>query len=198
MKLIKILETRRNKYGKMERWGKYECLICLNIFEITIKQGNRNKSCGCDQHTFIKQNKIALKHGGTGTKLYNTWKNIKKRILNPNNPDYKYYGGRGISICNEWLEFTPFRDWALSNGYEKGLEIDRENTDGNYEPSNCRWVTHEKNIRNTKRVIFSMKKANEIRELYDTGDYIQQELAEKYNVDQTKISKIILNKLWRN
>lgn len=63
--------------------------------------------------------------------------------------DYERYGGRGIKVCNEWEgDFVPFRDWALSNGYKEGLEIERVDNDGDYEPSNCAWVTRKEQVRN--------------------------------------------------
>ena len=71
-----------------------------------------------------------MKHGGKGVKLYTVWGNMKDRCLNLNNHAYKDYGGRGITICNEWLEFTPFRDWALSNGYKENLQINRMKNGG--------------------------------------------------------------------
>ena len=139
------------------------------------------------------------KHGGTGSRLFNIWRMIKTRCTNPNFKKYNLYGGRGITICDEWLEFIPFRDWSLNNGYGEGLEIDRENTNGNYEPSNCRWTTSEENQRNRRNnKIENIEQANEIRWLYNTGDHTQQQLAKKYNTDQTNISYIINNKIWKN
>src|SRR3990172_12129500 len=121
------------------------------------------------------------KHGGSYTKLYYVWSNMKQRILNPKDKGYKNYGGRGITICPEWTnDYIVFRDWTLSNGYAEGLQINRINNDGNYEPSNCNWITNKENQRNRRDTIINLQIANEIRELEKTGKYLQKELAEKY------------------
>lgn len=73
-------------------------------------------------------------------RLYRIWKAMRSRCNNPNVHGYKYYGGRGISVCKEWNDFSSFSKWALSNGYENDLSIDRVDNDDDYNPSNCRWV----------------------------------------------------------
>jgi hypothetical protein len=87
-----------------------------------------------------------MKHDGNGTRLYSIWKNMKSRCFNPKAKQFKDYGGRGISVCEEWSKcFLTFRKWALSNGYADNLEIDRRDNEGSYSPNNCWWVTHQFN-----------------------------------------------------
>ena len=185
MKKIKNLGTKLNKKGMIESWGEFYCEACKRVVEKTLGNGTRQNYCGC---TF----------GQTKTKIYSCWECMKQRCLNPNATNYPNYGGRGITICNEWLEFIPFRDWALNNGYQEGLEIDRRDTNGNYEPSNCRWVTRTENKLKQRRIKLNLEKANEIRELYKTGNYTRKELADKYNVSIFNIDNIIYNKIWKN
>lgn len=85
-------------------------------------------------------------------RLANIWQTMKQRCLNPKREKYPMYGGRGITVCNEWVDhFEPFAKWALANGYEPGLQLDRIDNNGSYSPSNCRWVTPKENSRNTRR-----------------------------------------------
>jgi hypothetical protein len=83
-------------------------------------------------------------------RLYIIWRDMKRRCLEKNHASYKNYGGRGIKICEEWYDFIAFRKWALSNGYQDNLEIDRINNDGDYTSENCRWVTDYDQIRNRR------------------------------------------------
>lgn len=80
------------------------------------------------------------------TVLYAVWTSLKGRCNNPNNIRYKSYGGRGITVCDEWVhDFMCFRKWAIENGHKEGLQIDRKNNDGNYEPGNCQFITNAEN-----------------------------------------------------
>lgn len=95
------------------------------------------------------------RHGLYKTKLYRVWHAMKCRCYNPNDKKYPRYGLRGIKVCDEWKnDFVKFNNWANSNGYTEGLSIDRINNDGNYEPSNCRWVTIVENSNNTSKNVF--------------------------------------------
>lgn len=86
-------------------------------------------------------------------KLYEVWLTMKGRCENPNRPKYKDYGARGIKVCEEWHDAEVFCKWALENGYKEGLQIDRIDVNGNYEPSNCRWVTPKENSRNRRNTV---------------------------------------------
>ena len=79
---------------------------------------------------------------------------MKQRCLNPRCAAYKNYGARGITICEEWMEFEPFCEWASHNGYKRGLDLDRRDNSGNYSPENCRWVSRRENVNNRRKTIF--------------------------------------------
>lgn len=79
---------------------------------------------------------------------------MRRRCDYPKNPKWEYYGGRGIRVCDEWQAYETFRDWALANGYADNLTLDRINVDGNYEPSNCRWLSRAAQNRNYRRNVF--------------------------------------------
>lgn len=109
-------------------------------------------SCGCHKSEMASKTCIAKNttHNMAGSKLYSTWNGIKGRCLYPSSLHYRNYGGRGVKICDEWMIFDNFEKWANSNGYKSGLVLDRINVDGNYEPSNCRWVTIKENSNNKR------------------------------------------------
>lgn len=92
-----------------------------------------------------------------GTRLYRTWANMKQRCLNETRPDYKNYGGRGIKVFVEWYEFENFYRWAMSSGYDDNLTLDRIDPNGDYCPSNCRWVSLKKQENNrTNNVLITL------------------------------------------
>ena len=101
------------------------------------------KSCGCMHHKYG--------HGQSDSRLYHIWRTMKARCVDTNSHKYHAYGGRGITICYEWLNsFESFYDWAMANGYREDLSIDRIDNDDNYEPSNCRWESAKEQANNTR------------------------------------------------
>jgi len=106
----------------------------------------------------LKMIETATKHGGTGTRLYVIWGNMKRRCNCPKAADYKGYGERGISICDEWLDkkmgFINFYNFAMANGYVDNLTIDRIDNNGNYNPGNCQWITRSANAKKVFTDIF--------------------------------------------
>ncbi len=123
-------------------------------------------------------------HGGTGTRLHNIWLSMRERCHRENHSYYGDYGGRGITICDEWDDFTKFRDWAIANGYADNLTIDRIDSNGNYEPLNCRWATmkEQQNNRRSNRIVY-----------YKGLKYTLTELSEKAGINKTTLKERLNN-----
>ncbi len=116
----------------------------------------RQTSCGCNRGKHLVG--FATKHGGRGTKLFNVWSGMRQRCLNKDHKHYHLYGGRGVTICQEWSTFQGFRDWALSSGYQEGLALDRKKPPPlGYSPDNCQWLTR---VENGKKVWTDMAAAS--------------------------------------
>lgn len=149
-----------------EHRSQWKCYCdCGNISivkDFNLKSGSI-KSCGCLQKELLI--KRSIKHNLSYSRIYEEYRSIIKRCYNPNNKYYHSYGGRGITICNEWLDkdngFMNFYNWSMSHGYRNDLTIDRINVNGNYEPSNCRWIPKEyqaHNRRNNIKINFNGEK----------------------------------------
>ena len=189
--------TSIDKYGKPNRliMCKCDCGKISNVKTSSLLNGN-TKSCGCMKlEASARNGKISTPiHGLSKTSLYQTWADMKRRCYNKNHKEFHLWGGRGIIVCSEWLNNPKeFIEWSLKNNYRKGLQLDRTNNDGNYEPNNCRFVTPAINSRNSRRTKLTQSEVYEIRES-NSKNYI---IAIEYNVDRSVISKIRGGKIWR-
>lgn len=158
-----------DKYRQAHWLCKCECGNLKSINGKALRCGD-TRSCGCINLERIKT-MSTIKHNCHGTRLYKAWANMKTRCLNPNASGYTNYGGRGISVCNEWQEFVNFKNWALLAGYKDNLSIDRIDVNGNYEPSNCRWVSMKTQANNKTTSHFITFK-NETKTLSQWADVL--------------------------
>jgi len=167
--LRKPIDLTGRKFGKLkvlyqqgtdkrgEALWKCQC-DCGNLHLVkgSLLRMGVSKSCGCDKARLCKE--ANLIHGKSNIRLYHIWLHMKRRCYDIKAHNYKYYGARGITVCDEWKnDFMAFYDWAIVNGYSDDLSIDRINVNGNYEPSNCRWITmteQQSNRRNSIKTNF--------------------------------------------
>nr|DAG62938.1 MAG TPA: hypothetical protein [Caudoviricetes sp.] len=136
-----------------------KCWLCIcdcgnkTIVTSSDLKSGHTKSCGCLPKQIIGE--VSRKHGKRHTKIYHRWLDMKQRCYNPNNSHYKSYGGRGITVCDEWKDnFQAFYDWAINNGYSDSLSIERIDVNGNYIPSNCKWIPMTNQARNKVNTIY--------------------------------------------
>lgn len=138
--------------------GQNACWLCrCRCGRMTVLRSSelrRTKSCGC----LLRSSKIT--HGETGTRLYNVWNTMKQRCKNERSPGFKYYGARGVKICEEWAEnYNSFAEWARSHGWDDNAPrgrctVDRIDPAGDYRPENCRITTMAEQAKNRKNSIF--------------------------------------------
>lgn len=172
-----------------------ECRTEKDCDYYSVKYG-KIQSCGCLNRE-LSGNR-ARKHGLSQTPLYAVWFAMLERCRNPLHEEYHRYGAKGVEVCDEWKDNPkPFIDWALANGYNKGLQIDRfPNNEGNYEPGNCRFATPKENSRNKRNGILDANKVFIIRNLWRMGAFTQKELAGIYHVSKSSIGHITTNRSW--
>lgn len=189
-KIIKDLGYDRNAYCRI---ALVECKVCKKEYKINPWSLIYRNHCEC-----TKRGKRISKFTNSHKRLLLTFYRMKARCHNERNTDYYNYGKRGIKVCDEWLADPDiFCEWALKNGYQDNLSIDRIDNNKGYSPDNCRWSTSTQQSRNRKGVKLSMEIAKKIRSDYESNpNQTYKEISKNYNVSYHNISLIIRNKIW--
>ena len=153
-RLVAIKPCGKNKYRNVLWLCRCDCGKEHIVPSGKLLQG-KSKSCGCYAHDLhvAQLEKHGITTGGK-PRTFVIWNGMKARCLNPKAVSYKNYGGRGLKICDDWLTFANFHNWAVNNGYQDGLELDRINNDMDYCPENCRWVSKAFNLGHQRKTRF--------------------------------------------
>jgi len=197
---LTVIEYKGCNNGRSIWLCKCDCGKEIIITSKVLLNGNTN-SCGC--YAIERAKEANTKHGLYKHKLYDVWSGIKSRCYEKKHKYFNYYGGRGISVCEEWRnDFKVFYDWAVNNGYKDGLTIDRIDSNGNYEPSNCRWTTWKIQGNNTRKNVFieyrgEIKTLSEWCEKLDLAYYTIQSRIKKLGWSVEKAFEMPIRKLQR-
>lgn len=178
------MNEERGPSNKVMCTCKCDCGNTIVVMSNSLTTG-KTVSCGC---------RIQKKtHGMKNTRIYRIWAGMKNRCTNVNNQSYSDYGGRGITLCEEWNKFENFYKWSKESGYSDNLTIDRINVNGNYEPNNCRWATYEQQNNNKRNNIY-IKYNNEVvtlTELSRMTNICPESLRKRYNDEDEDNEELI-------
>lgn len=169
---------------QISQW-KGRCKVC-SVKELLGRPGRQNHYTD-----------YVTTHGMHNSRLYKIWENMKTRTGNPNSTNYKNYGGRGITVTPAWSTFESFHSWAISRNYTDTVSLDRVDNNGPYGPDNCRWATRAEQTQNRRTTKMTPETVLALRTDY-SNKIKQKDLALKYNLDATQVSRICSRACWKN
>lgn len=192
---LTVLSRGKNSNTGCARWVcRCDCGKTVVVLGGSLT-GGKTHSCGCYRNE-NSANK-ATKHGKHELKIYGVWSSMKGRCFCESNKSYKNYGGRGITVCDEWMEFQGFYEWSLTSGYSEGLTIERIDVNGDYCPENCKWATRLEqahNKRNNKFIEYNGEKkcySEWAHELGGTDGLVSQRIKKGWEVKDAVTEPII-------
>lgn len=184
-----IRDLGMNNESQRKRIAEFQC-ECGKTFigKVNAVATGQKKSCGC-----LRTKPTRFTHKLSKHRLYRKWSGMVTRVSNAKESHWHRYGGRGITMCEEWRnDFMSFYNWAMDNGYKDGLTIDRINNDGNYEPSNCQWITMEENTKKDQKIFNpTCAQKDSICELYSNQHITVTHLAKIFSTHKQRISDIL-------
>lgn len=183
--------------ARTEKYGAFWDCICdcgakVAADSSSLRRG-RVKSCGCKKTE--PENNGMFKHGRTQSLEHRIWRAMRARCTSPSHPRYKWYGGRGIGVCERWQVFENFLEDM--GDCPAGMSIDRINNEGNYEPGNCRWATQATQVQNQSRTKLTTETAQLIRDEAARGVPFR-EIGRKYGIHHTTVSACVRRRTWFN
>ncbi len=184
------------------RYGLYICPDCNSETKAqttSVKRGQtkRCSSCGGKLSASKMTREQRIKHGDSGTRLHNIWNGMRDRCKRKKHPMFHHYGGKGVTVCAEWLDYSTFKIWSLRNGYSNELTIERKDNDGNYEPNNCKWATRKEQSNNQGTSVllrFTEQELLHIQREYYTSKKTVDEYVAYVGISRSSLQKLLSGK----
>lgn len=187
----KVLQRAEDRVRSSGKRDVYWLCVCECGAKQEVRASHLNSAANSCRRCASKGRRGGLKHGRAGSKAYSSWEHMKQRCFNPTFKQYKDYGGDGITVCKEWLEFETF--YKDMGDPPPGLTLDRIDNNGDYHKENCKWSTRAEQTQNRRNVKLDWNKVHEIR----TSDAAAKFLAEKFDVSLTVIYNVRKFKIWK-